>query len=287
MSSARQILRFSIPGSIFLLHGAVCYLLYRRIQGVPVVDASSVIQDNVAGVIAVAATIPVGFLVYQLYYFNYGPLLHPFLLPWSGKLMPWPGRLVRKDRGGTILLKLEEDQLRKLEETFKCTIDREPIHKVVSEEGSPIQKLMHRSGVLQVSDPIAAQATSDKELRQLYEDRWYVHWDVLRSTMDLAAYTKEHVKNEYTSLSDIYHSLGAARTAVLTAWLGITAVALSHRGRIAEAPVEAVVGLLAIFVLSFAIYVVLHVARGHTWRTAEVCLVFGLRWVLGRHGHEI
>lgn len=287
MDSARQILRFSIPGSIFLLHGAVCYLVYRRFQGVSFVDASSTIQDNVAAVIAVAATIPVGFLVYQLYYFNYGPLLRPFLLPWDCKLLPWRGKLVRKDRGGTILLELDESQLKDIEDIFECEIDRDPIHQVVPEGKSLLQKLMKRSGVLVVSDAIDAQATDNKTLRRLYEDRWYVHWDALRSTMDLAAYTGEHVKSEYTSLSDIYHSLGAARTAVLTAWVGIVAIAVSHMGRIGEAPIEALGGLLAISTLTFATYVVLHVARGHTWRTAEVSLVFGLRWVLTRHAHAL
>lgn len=273
MDSARQILRFSIPGSIFLLWGTICFLLYRRIQGVAFVEASNAIQDNVAAVIAVAATIPVGFLIYQLYYFNYAPVLSPWFRPWGG-------RFVRKDRGGEILLKLDDDQLEDLETLFNCRIDREPIHSVVQKEESPLKKLMYSSGVLEVAGSIKELPMENKERQKTYEDRWYTHWDVLRSAMDFAASTNEHLKSEYTTLSDIYHSLGAARTAVMTAWLGISLLALSHVGRIEDNPVEAALGLLAIFVITTATYAVLHVARGRTWRTAEASLIFGLRWVL-------
>lgn len=281
MDSARQILRFSIPGSVFLLYGTVCYLLYRRIQGVSFVEASSAIQDNTAAVIAVAATIPVGFLIYQLYYFNYGPLLKPFLL------LPWGGRFVRKDRGGQILLELDEDQLEGLEKVFKCTIAREPIHSVVPKGRSRLQNLMHANGVLEVTGAIEALPMEDKQRQRAYENRWYTHWDVLRSAMDLAAYTNEHVKTEYTTLSDIYHSLGAARTAVVTAWIGVSALAVLHVGRIEDQPIEAVLGLLVILGFTIATYAVLHVARGRTWRTAEISLIFSLRWVLKRNAHEL
>lgn len=270
MDTARQILRFSIPGSIFLLHGVVCYLLYRRIQGVPFVDASTPIRDNIAAVITVVATIPIGFVIYQLYYFRYEPVVRFGVLPWGG-------RFVRRDRGGQILSTLEPTQLKALEDIFQCEIDREPIHKVVPEGETLIQKLMYAMGILEVDG--RASELEGKARQHAYEDRWYTHWDVLRSAIDIAALQNEHVKTEYTTLSDIYHSLGAARTAITVAWIGACVLAISHIGRVFDSIGEAFLGLFLISVLTGALYFVLQMARGRTWRTAAASLSFSLRWL--------
>lgn len=280
MDTARQILRFSIPGSIFLLYGTACYLLYRRIEGIPFVEASNAIQDNVAAVIAVAATIPVGFLIYQLYYFSYEPVVKFLILPWKGKY-------VRRDRGGTILLTLEDDQLTHLENIFGCKIEREPLHDVVSEK-SLLSKLMVPSGVLEVAGPTKGLSMKDKERQKKFEDRWYTHWHVLRSAMDIAASYNEQVKAEYTTLSDIYHSLGAARTAVVSAWLSVSIlIGLSHHAWILQEPWKATAGFVAITLLTAFAVGVLYVARGRTWRTVEASVSYGLRWVLWRHAKEL
>ena len=279
MDTARQILRFSIPGSIFLLYGTVCYLIYRRSQGVLFVEASNAIQDNIAAVIAVAATIPVGFLIYQLYYFSYEPVVK-FLI------FPWRGRLVRRDRGGTILRTLDEDQLTHLENIFGCKIARDPLHDVVKGK-SLLSKLMAPSGVLEVAGPTKALPMKDKQRQKEFEDRWYMHWHVLRSAMDIAASYNEQVKAEYTTLSDIYHSLGAARTAVVTAWASVCLLAMFHWPRISQAPKEAIRGFIAISLLTAITVGVLYVARGRTWRTVEASVSYGLRWVLWRHADEL
>lgn len=282
MDTGRQILRFSIPGSIFLLHGVVCYLLFRRIQGVPFVEASTPIKENIAAVIAVLATIPVGFLIYQFYYFTYEPVLRLWPLPWKG-------RLVRRDRGGQILKRLDEDEIKALEKIFRCTIDRKDPHSVVPSGGSPIQRLMHATGVLEVSGTTGELPVAAKERQLAYEDLWYTHWDALRSAMEVASTYEAgvHIKSEYTALSDIYHSLGAARTAVLSAWIGTCVLSVSHIGRIQDDPEKTLAGIFLISVLTFSIYAVLHVARGRTWRTAAASLTFGLRWLHWRHGQEL
>lgn len=280
MDTARQILRFSIPGSIFLLHAFVCYLLFRRLQGVSFIDASTPVQENIAAALAVLATIPVGFVIYQFYYFSYKPVLR--FWPW-----PWGGRFVRMDRGGQILKTLDEDHLVTLEEIFDCEIDRTDPHRVVPGSGSPIQKLMHAAGVLEVDGK--AKALQGKQRQRTYENIWYTHWDVLRMAMDVAAAPadSERVKSEYTSLSDIYHSLGAARTAVTAAWLCVCVLAATHLGRIANDPWMAVAGFALISTMTAAVYSILQVARGRTWRTAAASLSFGLRWLHWRHGHEL
>lgn len=280
MDTARQILRFSIPGSIFLLYGTVCYLLYRRIEGVAFVEASNAIQDNVAAVIAVAATIPVGFLIYQLYYFSYEPVLKVLILPWRGKY-------VRRDRGGTILRTLEDDQLTHLESIFGCRIEREPLHDVVSKK-SLLNKLMVPSGILEVAGPTKALPMKGKKRQRTFEDRWYTHWHVLRSAMDIAASYNEQVKAEYTTLSDIYHSLGAARTAVVSAWLSASVLfGLSHHDWASQEPWKAAAGFVAITLVTAFAVGMLYVARGRTWRTVEASVSYGLRWVLWRHADEL
>jgi hypothetical protein len=268
MDTARQVLRFSIPGSIFLLYGAVNYLLYRRFQGVSFVEASGPLRENVAAGIAVLAAIPIGFLIYQVYYFRYKPVLRIWLVPWES-------RFVRRDRGGQVLQTLDPDQLTELEEIFNCEIHRKEIHRVAPKGKSPLQKLMHAAGVLEVAEEM--KALEKKARRLIYEKHWYTHWDVLRSAMDIAVPYGEHLKAEYTSLSDVYHSLGAARTAVVTAWISVCLLAASHGGRVVNEPTKAAMGLSAISALTAATYLVLHIARGRTWQTTASSLSFGLR----------
>ena len=275
MDSARQVLRFSIPGSVLLLHGLICYLLYQRFQGVAFIDASALIRTNVTALIAVVATIPTGFVVYQLYYFRYVPVLKIWLRPWGG-------RFVRMDRGGQILRTLDSAQLRQLEDIFQCQIDREQIHKIVPKEGSPFERLMYAMGVLEVDGK--TKALEMKERQSAYEKRWYTHWDVLRSAIDISALTIKELKADYTSLSDIYHSLGAARTAVTTAWAGVCLIAISHAVRGLDSIHGVLIGVFLISALTSALWFVLHVARGRTWRTASASLQLGLRWLHWQDG---
>lgn len=282
MNTARQIIRFSIPGSIFLLHAAVCYLIYRRVQGVSFVTSSAPIQENLAAAIAIAATIPVGFIIYQLYYFTYEPVLRIWPLAWGG-------RFVRRDRGWQILQTLDQQQLKALEGILGCVIDPEEPHSVVQRKGSVFHQLMHLSGVLEIDGPRKELPMDNKARQSAYEHVWYTHWDALRATVDIAgSYTvSEQVKSEYTTLSDIYHSLGAARTAVLCAWFGVFLLAASHVGRLANSPGAALGGFVLITGITVIIYLVFHVARGRTWRSAAASLTFGLQWFHWRHGHEL
>lgn len=282
MDTARQILRFSIPGSIFLLHGVICYLLFRRIQGVSFVDASTPIRDNIAAVFAVVATIPVGFVIYQIYYFNYVPILRVWPFRWCG-------RYVRRDRGGQILRELDPEQICKLEEIFKCKVESEEIHSVVPSSKSPLRKLMHATGLLEVSGRIKNLPMEEKKRQHAYELVWSTHWNVIRAAVDIAASHSgsEHVKTEYTTLSDIYHSLGAARTAVLTAWLCTVGISVSHFDRVLDAPRDALLGGALISIMTMAIYMILHTARGRTSQTATASLVFALRWLYWRHGDNL
>ncbi len=273
MNSARQILRYSIPGSIFLIHAVACYLIYQRIQGIPLVDASLPIREGIGGLIAILATIPLGFVLYQTYYFLYQPLIRP----WPFR---WKGRLVRNDRGGEILESLEAEQIAELETVFACKVQVGERHAVVPEGKGLLEKLMHRTGMQEVAGPFKELPMEGRKRQLAYEDLWYTNWDVLRAVVDIAGSLPEgeQVKSEYTSLSDIYHSLGAARTAVIAAWFTVCALVLFHFSRFIDHLPESLVGLVVISALSAAIYLVLHNARGRTWRSAAASLKLGLRW---------
>jgi hypothetical protein len=285
VDTARQILRFSIPGSIFLLHGSVCYLVYRRLQGTAFIDSSTLVKENVGALVAVLATIPIGFVIYQAYYFSYEPALR-ILSP------RWGGRLVRADRGWQILKTLDPHQVKTLEQGFGCQIDRREPHVMVPPVKHwyfhPWKALAHRTGMLEIS-PRYQSISSRKDRQEAFEEVWYRNWDVLRCTLDIAGSSpkSEEIKAEYTTLSDIYHSLGAARTAVSTAYLAVVTVALSHPGRIYEKPAVSAIGIVIAGILSVGLWAIFHSARGRTWRSARGSLQYGLRWLFWGRGDEL
>lgn len=286
MDAARQIIRFSIPGSILLLHAIGCYFISRRLQGVDFVEASEPLRENIGAFAAVLATIPIGFVVFQGYYFSYEPVVT--ILP--GRR--WGGRFVRADRGARILGSLEESQIKSLETIFDTDIcTQEPYDKVPAPEGpwyqSPLQRAQHLLHMLQLDDEFE-QIGDLKERREAYEGRWYANWDVLRAILDIAGSIPgaAQVKTEYTVLSDIYHSLGAARTAVMWGWGVVIFLALTHVGRLADRPFGTLASLAAITLLTAILYFMLHTARRRTWKSASASLRFGLRWLFWRHAQE-
>jgi hypothetical protein len=293
MDTARQVLRFSIPGSILLLHGIVCYFIYRRCQGVTFVEASNALRENIAGVVAILATIPIGFVVYQGYYFTYGPILRF----WPRQ---WKGNFVRADRGWPILSSLETQQVEALEAIFNVDIELSPPYDVVEAPEhwyrSPRQKVKHWLRLLELKgelkelplEAVAADGQKIKPREKAYTDRWYSNWDVLRSILDIAGSIPEssQIKAEYTTLSDLYHSLGAARTAVVGGWTLVAILAVTHFGRVEHNLLRSVAGFAAMTAVTVLLYFVLHSARRRTWKSASASLRLGLRWLFWRHHEE-
>jgi hypothetical protein len=60
-------------------------------------------------------------------------------------------------------------------------------------------------------------------------------------------------------------------------------LALTHVGRIAESPLQCVLGLLVITTLSTMLWIVFHIARRRTWKSAASFLRVALRWLLLRN----
>jgi hypothetical protein len=280
MDAARQVLRFSIPGAVLLLNGMLCFMIYRRIQGVGFDATSAILRANVEPLVGVLATIPVGFIVYQAYYFNYGPMVGvwPF---------PWPSELVRTDRACQVLSRLPPDTVGQLASSFELPLDLSRAYERVPDPGHwyrhPIKKALHWLQLLRLK-PDWKEGSEDDPV-DAYEERWHNNWDVLRGMVEIAASLPgaEHVKEEYITLSDLFHALGAARTAVTVSWLAAVVLAMSHAGRFGEHPLASSIGMLLITVLSTMLWVVLHFARRRTWKSAASSLRLALRWLLGRN----
>ncbi|MFL5897737.1 MAG: hypothetical protein ACJ76D_04660 [Solirubrobacterales bacterium] len=279
MDAARQVLRFSIPGAVLLLNGMICFMIYRRVQGVGFEVTSALLRANVEPLVGVLATIPVGFVVYQAYYFNYGPkvAIWPFT---------WPTDLVRTDRACQVLGRLPAATVDQLAYAFDLPLDLTPAYRRVPNPGSwhchPLEKTMHWLHCLRIrSDWDEVQGGGSVA----YGVRWHNNWDVLRGMVEIAASLPgaDHVKQEYTTLSDLFHALGAARTAVTLSWLAAVVLAMTHIGRILANPLESVIGLLLITGLSTMLWVIFHYARRRTWKSAASSIRLALRWLLHRN----
>ena len=104
MDSARQILRFSVPGTLFILSCVTCQfvldLALRRSEAGVLSSASAGLT-----ILVIGASIPIGFIVYQLYYVTYGPL----------RLFKMAPTL---DRGRFILQRLDEAHFNWIESRY-------------------------------------------------------------------------------------------------------------------------------------------------------------------------
>lgn len=115
MDGARQAIRWSIPGFIFVLEVHILYAAWTVTLGSdPFTSALS--ADVMPTLAIVFAGIPLGFLLYQLYYRNYKPLGRSMLLVFRHPFAALRGRygmksrwtFVRRDRGAEILRVYDE-----------------------------------------------------------------------------------------------------------------------------------------------------------------------------------
>jgi hypothetical protein len=234
-------------------------------------------RATVEPLVGVLATIPVGFVVYQAYYFNYGPTVKPWPLPWDGKT-------VRADRGFQVLGHLPSPLIKKLSSRFDLKLDLTKAHERVPDPGSfchhPVKKIFHWLRVLRLTPEW--QCIGDRKVcKEAYVSRWHDNWDVLRAIVEVAGSLPggTHLKDEYMTLSDLFHALGAARTAVFASWLAAVLLAFSHTGRVTENPFECAIGLALITLLSSMLWVIFHIARRRTWKSARSSLRLSLRWL--------
>jgi hypothetical protein len=112
MDLSRQLLRYSLPGGLFVLVGVIDQLALRWAWGSRTsVVVFSALSANIAGVII--GVFFIGFVIDQLYYFFYRPVV------------PLSGGRTTTDCGGAILAGLagvDGDPLNRIEEIYKVPI---------------------------------------------------------------------------------------------------------------------------------------------------------------------
>lgn len=310
MDAARQVLRFSIPGSVLLLLTYSFIIGGRLLQHDSLDNIAQAVNQNVAGIVAILASIPVGFILYQFYYLSF----QPFVRVGSRFGRRWP----RIDRGARVLSILDVDELTAVNRLFGVShatalegrdemVDAPPVVDR-STEVNPISAEVSGTidaknwpeyfGVQRLSpsflsdwsdiDPDSPFKDMDayKKAAVAYEERWYDNWDVLRAMLEAAVDFPggSELKSEYVVLSDVYHALGACRTACSVAWLSsavVVAVCL-----FTDPGTDLLRSILSIVLaggVSSLLWLVLNQTRRQTWKSAEKSLVYGLRYFLTRN----
>jgi hypothetical protein len=226
LDTARQFLRWSIPGSTLLVVLAL-------VQGINVTVSryfdlathESVALTSAVVALATVSTVPIGFVIYQIYY--------------RAEFKASRCGICVRDRGWEVLDYLEHDDVRECipgvakflpgGNIFDASRPTEEVHvlyiflplyrlgKRVRSESTHLTPTFWRKKVLipagweSLSTP-----ESRKKTRADYSQASKVRWRLVRSLIMLVG-TDDRGKslaNEYTSLSDIYHMLGACRSAI-------------------------------------------------------------------------
>lgn len=311
MDNARQVVRWSIPGFVLTLELAGFAAVLRLAEGHDPLDLA-VAANTTAAVLSLLAGVPLGFLLYQLYFRNYRPFGYSVLLvlrrPWvfpvefvRGAItkQPWQHTkkratqryaFVRNDRGAAILdAYLNRSGRHELvahvwphdDPSYR---DIKQSIEPVTEEQSGFGNFMSNSFVVlklkehrhDDCDP-SKDATICDECRNFYHERFIRHWSIVVSMLDFTCgfQNAEAIKNEYTSGSDIYHALGATRTGIVGAWY----VSLGYLIFVTHPSFSVTLfGGLLISGLAFVQYKVLSSARRQAFDNLVARVAAGLAW---------
>lgn len=197
MDAARQVVRWSIPGWVLLLVLVILQTLTRLGQGKSwnSIVTSPLMNSLTPAAVALVVTagIPLGFIIYQIYYSWYGKVL---LLD-----------LVNRDRGAEVLLSIPEDIRSKLLVIDGYSADLEEMSVQV------------RSFILPYPFRRLRAEFRNREGRKRFEVKVQTNWDIVRFWLNYICirYKADAIKVEVTTLADIYHGIGATRAALFSA----------------------------------------------------------------------
>jgi len=290
LDTARQVVRWSIPGSVLVLTALAVHVASRAIQRIAGAEGLLLKFDSGAVALFALATVPLGYLIYQIYYSREGRVRH------------FPPMIVPVDRGHYILASIDaglrDAALRRLDAPdfvdglFIRSKDDRLLHRPA---GSDVQNWpsddrplirYHRLGV-------TAPAPRSWKARLLRRDEYYTERRTRRSdyyyagqrhilavrTLLAMVTTTEQGKAlviEYTTLSDIYHGLGATRTAL---GLGLPVGALvGSLGGGSLSSMAAAIGVVGPAALG--LYYCVHINRSEVLRRLVGTAHYGLSCVL-------
>lgn len=294
MDAARQIVRWSIPGSVFLLITFINSIIIALSLGfsLPEILRSGVVRGlNTPLIILLAASgIPLGFLIYQIYYASQ-----------SRGVISGKRGYVKLDHGSEFFRVLGKSHWRKCIELFRCA----PIiwkTERVSILGVPILRLqgavdvpsvtlrnanhgnvyeLSKIGCPTQNTVEATDATT--ELIQVYIQNREANRHLFKSYMDYACSLNERstLKREYTTLMDLYHGMGASRIgAVLGAASGIAVALLAYNDTPFDWPWTTSLGFVVVLIFTATITITLHRTRMLCWQSILNTVRFDMSWLL-------
>jgi len=198
MDTARQVIRWSIPGWVFLFMLALLQILTWLGEGRPV---GSIIEIGIpfitpgAVAMVVTAGVPLGFILYQVYYSWYGAVL-PFCF-------------VNRDRGAEILLALPQSVRDMLASIEGQALDLEDMSDCIGPYFMPYPFRRLKSEYRNTAG------------KTRFAEKVHHNWDLIRFWLHRICFINktELLRSEVITLSDIYHAVGAARAALFLACL--------------------------------------------------------------------
>ena len=196
MDTARQVVRWSIPGWVFLLVVAVLQTVTWLVQGQSphdVLQRAIPLLTPVAIAAVLTAGVPLGFILYQIYY------------SWYGKVLPFG--FVNRDRGASILQSLPEATRLSIRTVDGLQPDLEEMDQHVGPFLFPYPfrrlklEFRNRGG------------------KTRFENKVHANWELIRFLLlrVCIANKADMLRTEVMTLADIYHGVGAARTALFLA----------------------------------------------------------------------
>jgi hypothetical protein len=239
MDAARQTLRWSVPGSVFIL------LVYSIQLGF---YSYFDVRHLAVSALSVLAGIPIGFLIYQFYYMTYKPTgWSPFL--WLGGYF----RFVRLNRGAFIMARYfasggTAEFLRYVSDSGAVTraiqngsdLDSHPYARLIKPRPYfPIrvlrisdvvfdsttrrsckcsQNLLVRL-ILSIFKQDSWDVTGCRCARKVYARYFHQDWGLIQCCLDVVDTfdSGKGIKTEYTTGSDLYHAIGSVKAAVIIA----------------------------------------------------------------------
>jgi hypothetical protein len=213
-----------------------------------------------------ALSIPIGFLVYQAYFYNFSRPL-------------WLWRAVRADLGNLVL---DLDPVSIDGATWVARPSTEPLLRIQARVlPGPLRRSAAALWLYQPEeDGTFTPASNDRSLERQYYEKMEMHHAQLEAQIARCTFDgSDTMRAESTRLADIYHTLGACRWALVSGWgAGLGWSAWTSVDRYAD-PLPAVVppalALLAWLWLSPLIgylFVVMHVNRRHSFDRRVILL---------------
>lgn len=245
MDAARQVVRWSTPGWILILTFSCFQALTQIVQGSTPMQllSSEAIKGISAASVAllVTAGIPLGFLVYQIYYAWYGNVL--------------PLYLVNMDRGADVLESLPEEVCGEISRVTGRTPSLEPMYDEL-----PVRFLRFPLRRLK-------RENRNNDGKERYETKLQSNWEIIRAYLNYVCFSKNcfELKQEVTTLADIYHGIGATRMALFLS-CGLHLIYNAYLATTKRVPIGWIdlFAILLPYVLAFILFRVLERTRTHT-----------------------